>query len=353
MSTLTRLADELLMLLHESAAYQRPPKVRAVLEEARTVVAGLRRRLLRADRRYVVAVVGLTNVGKSTLLNALLGIDVAPSRNGPCTPAPVEFAHGPELRVTAHFDILRRPSWPCAAAEAVRQRLDRLAEDGASGADHGPGKVVVQVPHPLLEGGLVLADTPGFGAAQAGGSEVHEEALKRYLRDEVSQVFWVVLAEQGIGGREMRFHDRFFADVCDDVVVTGCEGWEPAELERFRLRFAGEFGNRMPSFHFVRGRDGEEAVAAGDDEALERAGITDLADRIRDLARPSGQENAVRANLVQLADNLGTWLGEYRDGMGLPLHRRWRPDSWDRWSAALPGYDLKVQIDQALAENLP
>ena len=168
----------------------------------------------------------------------------------------------------------------------------------------------------------------------------------------MSQVFWVVLAGQ-ISIIEMQFHDRFFADVCDDVVVTGCEGWEPAERERFRVWFAGEFGGRLPGFHFVSGRDGGEAAAKGDWEALERSGVTDLAVRIRSLARPAGQDSAVQESLVQLAGNLGSWLAEFRDAISSPLPRWWRPDSWDRWSAIPTGGPLKARIDEALRGGLP
>ena len=43
--------------------------------------------------RYVLSMVGLTNVGKSTLAQALLGHPVAPRRNGPATSVPVEYEH--------------------------------------------------------------------------------------------------------------------------------------------------------------------------------------------------------------------------------------------------------------------
>ena len=82
-------------------------------------------------------------------------------------------------------------------------------------------RVVVELDHELLSHGLVLADTPGFGAAQLGEhTDSHEQAVLAYLQETVSQVFWVVLGEQGIGQREREFYDRFLRDLCDDIIVT-------------------------------------------------------------------------------------------------------------------------------------
>ena len=183
-SELMYLVDEFLMLLKESADYHRHPDVKAVLMEAVAVVSAKRRRLNTAGRRYVVAVVGLTNVGKSTLLNALLGEELAPRRNGPCTAAPIEFCYGERLRVIAyHHQSYTRPNWYCDTTEAAHERLSQLADDSGAEASRRIHKVEVHVPHQLLENGLVIADTPGFGAAQAGdASGSHEESLKQYLR---------------------------------------------------------------------------------------------------------------------------------------------------------------------------
>ena len=116
------------------------------------------------------------------------------------------------------------------------------------------------MPVPLLLGGLVLADTPGFGAAQVGQAQgSHDLVVRQYLQDDVSQVFWIVLAEQGIGRREKLFYDESFAELCDDVVVTGCEDWSTKDRDRFRRRFSDCFQRRLPVFHFASGIKGLEA----------------------------------------------------------------------------------------------
>ena len=129
---LTPVVDELLMLCKETAEFQDRQEVRTILLETMRALAVMRHRLNVSGHRYVVAAVGLTNVGKSTLLNALLGDDLAPRRNGPCTAAPIEFVFGDQLRVTAHYrQRLRRPSWVCPTTQILHERLSALADDSA------------------------------------------------------------------------------------------------------------------------------------------------------------------------------------------------------------------------------
>lgn len=343
---LSVIVDEMLMLIRESADFHSDEDVKGVFMEACRAVATLRRRLAIICNRYVVGVVGLTNVGKSTLLNALLGAELAPRRNGPCTAAPIEFAYGEALRVTVyHQRGLTRPTWQCDNAQAVHERLAAVADDAGDAASREIRKVVVEAPIALLANGLVICDTPGFGAAQsaeAAGS--HEASLKKYLQEDVSQVFWVVLAEQGIGKREMSFHNTFFGEVCDDIVVTGCDDWDTNDRERFRRRFASTFHSHMPQFHFVSGLQGVRARQAADPMGLEAAGIPLLESRIRELDDYRGRLAAIEAALLQLADDLRCWLTDYRDVRRSPLKSWWRPDSWSRWSACLPGNQTKVRL---------
>ena len=348
---LVRLVDELYLLLDESAKYHTDSEVCEILELAARTVQNLRGRLQIAGRRYTVAVVGLTNVGKSTLLNALLGADVAPRRNGPCTAAPVEFAFGPELRVTAYYQRrIGRRSWRAGTTDEIHLHLATLADDAGLSSSETIRRVVVEIPTPLLEGDLVLADTPGFGAAQVGeAAGSHEQALRKYLGQEVSQVLWVVLAEQGIGKREIAFHNHWFSQICDDVIVTGSEDWDAQDQQRYRRRFAGQFGQRIPRFHFVSGLQGLLARQRGDQAALEMAGIPVLENRIRELASAAGREAMIQEQLRQLADDVGFWLGDFRDGRDRPLREWWRPDSWGRWQQIATQSALAKQLTNHLA----
>lgn len=347
---LSTIVDELLMLVRESAEFQADTDVRSVLLEASLSIAAFRRRLSIISDLYIVGVVGLTNVGKSTLLNALLGVELAPRRNGPCTAASIEFAYGDALRVTVyHQRSLTRPTWRCSSIEEVHERLAAVADDAGGQASREIRKIVVEAPISLLANGLIVADTPGFGAAQnANASDSHEAALKRYLQEDVSQVFWVVLADQGIGKREKSFHEAFFGDVCDDIVVTGCDDWEAHDKDRFRRRYVDTFQSRLPRFHFVSGLQGLHARQAADPIGLEAAGITLLETRIRELVDCAGRLTAIQDALLQLAGDLRCWLSDFRNARRGRLKSWWRPDSWSRWSACLPGSAIKDRLSSEL-----
>ena len=88
---LAQVVDEFLMLVAESAEFQCHQDIKRILSEAKEILVAVRHRLRVAKDRYVVGVVGLSNVGKSTLLNALLGSELAPRRNGPCTAGPLSL----------------------------------------------------------------------------------------------------------------------------------------------------------------------------------------------------------------------------------------------------------------------
>lgn len=352
-SELASAVDQFLMLLHETSEYQRNADAQAVLAEAVRAAVRLRRRLHVANERYVIAVVGLSNVGKSTLLNALLGYELAPRRNGPCTAAPIEFVSGTAFEVTAyHRRGLHRPHWECASVEAVHERLSALAVDEGAEASTRVAKVVVRAPSELLREGLILADTPGFGAAQLGDAQgSHESALKQYLQGEVSQVFWVVLAEQGIGKREKTFHDQLLADVCDDVIVTGSEGWNEQERARFRRHFGEAFQQRLPNFHFVSGLEGMQARASGDEDRLAAAGIPALESHIRAFVDPAGRFQATRQALLQLASDLTFWMNQLYGRQGRCLPSRWRPDSWGRWQDFIATNETARHVSQLLEQR--
>jgi GTP-binding protein EngB required for normal cell division len=291
----------------------------------------IRRRVKAASKRYVVAVVGLTNVGKSTLLNALFGVDLAPRRNGPCTAAPIEFVYGDSYQVNVeHYNSFTHPHFPCATVEAVHERLTALADDSGAERSKSIKRVEVTAPLEILKYGLVIADTPGFGAAQIEGAEgSHEDALKKYLIDKVSQVFWVVLGEQGIGKREMEFRDAMFAQICGDVIVTRCDDWDDKDKSRFRQRFAQLF-NRIPQFHFTSGKLGIKAQKENDIKLLEQAGIPAIHERISALGNKEGRLQTIQDSILGLCEDLILWWKDYINENRY-LQPLWNPIALNNW----------------------
>jgi GTP-binding protein EngB required for normal cell division len=332
--SLLPLIDGLLLLISDSERYQVASadrstacqSVRAVLAELRTSVNSIRKRVVAASQHYVVAFVGAGNVGKSTLLNRLLGTELAPRRNGPCTACPVEFRHGEHYTVAVDYlQSIKKPTYSCATVDEVQQCLVALADSDGSQSSESIRRVSVSAPLELLRNnGLVIADTPGFGAAQTDGAEgSHQEALTRYLERDVAQVLWVVLAEQGITRGEADFHRKFFSSSCHDIIVTGSEDYSDNDKARFRKRFSPLFESIPPEFHFVSGRTG--------------MGVDELSHRISSI---DGRLSSAEGKLVRIATDLQAWVVQHRDANPYQRFELWSPAAWAQWNEQFPSHAI-------------
>lgn len=328
-----QLADHLLLLLHETAVFHEGTvELGSTLRRAWRLAAITRCRLDAAGKPHVLAVVGLGNVGKSTLVNALFEMELAPRRNGPCTAVPVEFRAASGWGLEVHYREEFSPRRvACKSLAEMHQCLNDVANDAKNANTRSIARIAVTLEHPLLRSDFVIADTPGFGAAQPGeAAGSHEKALLEYLNTHASQVFWVALADQGIGQREYAFYEQNLSAICDDVVVTGCEDWSESDSTRFTRRFSRVFGRRVPTFHFV--------------SSTEKTGICELRGRIAQLADPTARVAIAAEALLQLSQDLGAWLAQYAQRELASTVPRWRPDSWQRFLAAPDCQGLRTSL---------
>jgi hypothetical protein len=199
--------------------------------------------------RYVLSMVGLTNVGKSTLAQALLEHPVAPGRNGPATAVPVEYEYalGPWLLQIADQGSLIVKERSFASASELSKVLEQKVFDPQPPQEEASReRIIVKGPMELLEGGLVFADTPGFGAAQAAGSSEHEESLKTYLQEHVQEIMFCLSASNAMVSRKERIFFESIGHLCSTVVVTKWNGG--GENER---RYEGKFSDLFPMCRFM------------------------------------------------------------------------------------------------------
>ncbi|MER5869770.1 dynamin family protein [Streptomyces sp. NPDC002044] len=133
----------------------------------RPLASALRSARERMSHPLRVALVGRVSSGKSTLINALLGQDIAPTGITDLTFTVTWLTHGPERTVTAHF-LDGRPPVPFDPGDlAVLAGADRGT--GSARPPEGIDHLTVTDPHPRLAA-LDLIDTPGLDSTFDGDS---------------------------------------------------------------------------------------------------------------------------------------------------------------------------------------
>ena len=132
--------------------------------------------LARIDRpQTMVAVIGEFKKGKSSLINALLGVDIAPVDDDLSTAVTTLYRHGEEaaaivLSVEEGQDVQR--------IVPVEEALSLSREQDNPENARGIRAIEVQLPNDLLKTGLILVDTPGFGGLAVSGASVSQVLLR-------------------------------------------------------------------------------------------------------------------------------------------------------------------------------
>src|SRR5690606_15913090 len=112
------IEDAVAGLVEEATeAYADDPDALAILD-------GFRERLRDPLR---VALVGMVKAGKSTLINALIGEEIAPTDTGECTKIVTWYRHGDIRRVTLH--PLRGPARPLPVRRSKGKLDFELGDD--------------------------------------------------------------------------------------------------------------------------------------------------------------------------------------------------------------------------------
>jgi hypothetical protein len=154
-----------------------------------------RRRLDRSE--IVVCVVGEFKQGKSALINGLLGSDVCPVDDDLATMAVTIVRHGERPAATVqHRDDGATVVESVPPAEVARWVTERGNPDNRLQVE----QVEVVLPHPILERGITLIDTPGIGGLNAA----HAAATLAFLPIADALVF-VSDASAELTGPELEF----------------------------------------------------------------------------------------------------------------------------------------------------
>lgn len=269
------------------------------------------------SRKYSLAMVGLTNVGKSTLSEALLGHPVAPKKNAPLTNALIEYRYHKGWVLKIHgktgIDKLDFDS-PMKLSFELNQLMNRDGE-----AKHQ--KFIVNGPMKILNDKLVLIDTPGFGAIEGDSpSGQSQEEVVKDIKKQAQEVFFCVSGANGtIKPQEKKFFENI-KDLCSTVVVTKWEDDEDSAKQRYESHFKKLFP--YCSFSFVSAKEAIRGNADG--EILVEA----LRQRIQKAASPKKRVERFSADVRKAWEDLHELVESHNDQAG---GIEWRQDSLIRF----------------------
>ncbi|MFF1881171.1 dynamin family protein [Pseudarthrobacter sp. NPDC058196] len=165
--------------------------------EAAAMLQGYARRLAEPLR---IAVAGMVKAGKSTLLNAIIGEEIAPTDTGECTRIVTWYRYGPTPRITLH-PINGVPR--TLPLKRVDGRLVFVL-DGMRAED--VERLDVQWPSPALQA-MTLIDTPGIASLSRDVSARSLEFLTP--EDSASEADAVIYLMRHMHASDLRFLESF------------------------------------------------------------------------------------------------------------------------------------------------
>lgn len=162
------------------------------------VLNGLARRLAEPLR---IAVAGMVKAGKSTLLNAILGEEIAPTDTGECTRIVTWYRHGRTPRITLHLAGGEQQGLP---VRRVDGRLVFTLGDGVQAQD--VDRLDVEWPSPALRN-MTLIDTPGIASLSG---DVSARSLNFLTpEDSPSEADAVIYLMRHMHASDLRFLESF------------------------------------------------------------------------------------------------------------------------------------------------
>lgn len=129
----------------------------------------------------IVPVLGSQGMGKSTLINAILGADILPSDADETTCVPVEIRYGTDKKAVVYFQ-----SGESAELEFSCDSLRKFVDNNENGGNEKHvSHIALETPTELLKTGLVIVDLPGIGSL----TQNNQETTIRYIRQLCTAIF--------------------------------------------------------------------------------------------------------------------------------------------------------------------
>ncbi|MBO6939530.1 MAG: dynamin family protein [Deltaproteobacteria bacterium] len=215
------------------------------------------------DRPLLLAVLGEFNAGKSTLINAFIGADVAPTGIVPTTATLNVLRSGAARRVRVVFADGHTREGEYEALGGMLEEAEAIGSDaeGAARVD----RVEIVLPSEMLERTWIL-DAPGTNALDEEHERLAREAARR-----ADAVLWIFDAAQAGKATESKMLDALRAEGRVIVpVLNKCDRLKEGELARVSGVVEASFGSAPIPLSAKRAL---KARLVEDEEALVASGF--------------------------------------------------------------------------------
>jgi len=235
----------------------------AEAEQLPELVAGAQKLRDELDRPLLLAILGEFNAGKSTLVNAFVGAEVAPTGILPTTATLNVLRGGAERRVR----VVRKDG---TTREGGYDDVGSLLAT-AAGEGHVVDHVEIVLPSELLERVWIL-DTPGSNAPDPDHERLAQEAMRR--ADAALWIFDAGQAGKATEGSVLAGVRRSRREVV--AALNKIDRLKDGELAIVNQALRGSMPELTHDAIGVSARAAVKARLAGDDAALEASGFPAL-----------------------------------------------------------------------------
>lgn len=258
-----KICNNILYLFHIASQNSEDDELKDLLENMYDRILDLR---VRVNKETIeIAFVGKSNVGKSTLMNAVFGENVAPKRNGPYTAAVVEYRYGDKYSI-----LLKKPDRvlveivSCDSPDELYGKLKAESTVSETADFAEAERIIVKLPSKLLKAGVVFYDTPGFGATKGENNDmgIHDGIVKSFLESQCcDQIFWIFRGDNPTRA-ELDFVKEYTSlyEDCNRLIVNVDEDDMPIDFQnKYKAKYLSDIKSLQGHVLFINAKNAEDA----------------------------------------------------------------------------------------------